>query len=219
VLDHYVFITAISRRGILLYVAVAPRTNSRTSVFSSHGNLWHSRQLAELYFGRFQGSFFFSYFLNAVSQPRQIEVSRWRFSSEYKEEVSPLHTVYSQSRRIRDIVCKAVDVYRKLSSKLKFEKLHIATSQERRRSFEEGEKHKRCLVKKKRKKLQCNDICHTNANKKSSSFAYLDDAQRVTKFNRHVIFIPLSLGRILSVSWEIKKWIFLVKTIRARSFT
>lgn len=26
--------------------------------------------------------FFFSYFLNAVSQPRQIEVSRWRFSSE-----------------------------------------------------------------------------------------------------------------------------------------
>lgn len=49
-------------RELLLYFHL-------TEIFDTSDNL------QKLYFGRF-GVFFFSYFLNAVSQPRQIEVSR-----------------------------------------------------------------------------------------------------------------------------------------------
>lgn len=76
-------------------------------------------------------------------------------ASRRKKFLSYFRAVYSQSRRIRDIVCKAVDVYRKLSSKLKFEKLHIAASQERR-ALKETEEHKKYLIKKSR----CNEMSY-----------------------------------------------------------
>lgn len=158
-----VFINAINVTGI--FIARRCRSSSEqlslyfhlTEIFDTASNSQKYCTFVVFFLSEFF-SFFFSYFLNAVSQPRQIEVSRWRFSSEYKRKKFPLvprRGLLAKSRRIRDIVCKAVDVYRKLSSKLKFEKLHIA-AREAARSQRKRKDTRNVWWK---KKSRCNEVC------------------------------------------------------------
>lgn len=123
--EHYLFIFAINATGFyfpsLSLFAISSRLSSVFSPRVESSSLATAPQ--KCMFVVFWKLFFF---LSAVSRPRQIEVSRWRLSSKYKEEVSlVLRAVYLQSR--------LEILYAKLStsigsfSKLEFEKLHCTT--------------------------------------------------------------------------------------------
>lgn len=98
-------------------------------------------------------------FATATNRSQQV-TTRAAAARVYREKVSlVLPSVYSRSRRTRNIVCKAVDVYRKLSSKLEFEKLRSAAHRERvfgQKGEERGTKRNEKKNKKKKTKEICN---------------------------------------------------------------
>lgn len=156
----------------------------------------------------FRGVFFFSYFLNAVSQPRQIEVSRWRFSREYKEEVSP--GTFARFTR-------SLDVFEILYAKLSMSigsflrnwnsKSCISPRHKRGGVLSKKEKKQGMSCQKKKKKSQRNDTSYEC--ERETFFLVRTSMTRGQISHVHtchtcIFFVEPSLRRVLSVCWEIK---------------